>query len=42
MVQTALFKKYPSRHTLSQIAVGYDGTKLRQVKMIPLIPRNPV
>jgi hypothetical protein len=27
----ALFKKYPSRYTLSQISVGYAGMKLRQV-----------
>jgi hypothetical protein len=31
MVDPALFKKYPSRHTLPKIAVGNDGTKLRQV-----------
>jgi hypothetical protein len=33
-----LFNKYPSRHTLSRISVGYDGAKLRQVDRPGAIP----
>jgi hypothetical protein len=38
LLDPALFTDYPSRYTLSQISVGYDEAKLRQVDRPGAIP----